>query len=106
MLVDRASQVIDLVSAGYSAAQLDSLDYTLVYSGRVRAQSRDTHLTRLELTYMNSTGTELGRSVSTSLGADDRWELLGDRELIPAVRAAYVLNLSPPKPVSRAVPLY
>ncbi len=84
VLVDRASQVIDLVSAGYSAAQLDSLDYTLVYSGRVRAQSRDTHLTRLELTYMNSTGAELGRSVSTSLGADDRWELLGDRELIPS----------------------
>ena len=83
VILDRARQVVDLVTAGYSAAQLDSQDLTLVFSGRVRSESPGTHTNRIELTFLNAAGTEIGRAISSASTTSDRWELLGSREQIP-----------------------
>lgn len=76
---DSISQTVDLVAAGYSAAQLDSQSFSIVFGGRVRSQVAGKNRSRIELVLLNAVGQEIGRVSSGDSLVSDRWNLLGER---------------------------
>ncbi len=86
-----AEQRVDLVAAGYSAAQLDAGQIDLVFGGRLRAGAEyrtpgsvapDDH-GRLLLLFEDGAGAEISRIVLDGADASDRWDLVGDRAAVP-----------------------
>lgn len=86
-----AEQRVDLVAAGYSAAQLDSGQLDLVFGGRLRvgvenrtpgsiAPADDG---RMLLIFEDGAGAEISRVVESGANASERWHLAGDRVAVP-----------------------
>ena len=95
-----AEQRVDLVAAGYSAAQLDSGQLDLVFGGRLRvgAEYRTPGSVapadhgRVLLIFEDGAGTEISRVVEDGANASDRWDLAGDRVGIPVGTRRAVLR--------------
>ncbi len=81
-----AEQTVDLLAAGYTAAQLDSADWVVVFGGRIRALTEDVKdRAMLQLTFLDENGDQLGSTIEAlATNTTDRWELVGDRAYLPA----------------------
>jgi len=87
-----ANQVIDLVQAGYSTAQLDSLKFSITFGGRIRSAGftgnygQDQFVPdrgQVSLSFIDDSQQVISTVTVEAENATDRWELVGDRELIP-----------------------
>jgi hypothetical protein len=95
--VASAEQTLGLLQAGFSAAQLDSKDYAVVFGGRIRAgieRDEDGNPAlpddavadegTLTLSFLNAAGQALDApTVLHALNTSDRWELVGARVQVP-----------------------
>ena len=95
--VASAEQTLSLLQAGFSAAQLDSKDYAVVFGGRIRAgieRDEDGNPAlpddavadegTLTLSFLNAAGQVLDApTVLHALNTSDRWELVGARVQVP-----------------------
>jgi hypothetical protein len=77
-------QTIDLLGAGYSAAQLDSQDLEVVFGGRLRSAA-ETLVDRGEVrvTFLAANLAALGTTTVVADNPSDRWSLVGGRTDIP-----------------------
>src|SRR5262249_43707241 len=83
--VNAVEQTVDLLAAGFSAAELDSQDLVAVFGGRVRSAaevSRDRG--KLILTFFDAGGAEIRSITVDAQNTTDRWELAGERVAIPS----------------------
>lgn len=81
----RAAQTVDLVSAGFAAADLDSRDFVAVFSGRLRSSNEAlVDQGQISLIFLNQSGVEIGRTTVAATNPIDRWELVGARATLPA----------------------
>ncbi|MCC6640239.1 MAG: right-handed parallel beta-helix repeat-containing protein, partial [Deltaproteobacteria bacterium] len=95
-----AEQRVDLVAAGYSAAQLDAGQLDLVFGGRLRsgAESRTPGSVapadrgRVLLIFEDGAGAEISRVVENGSDASDRWALAGARVGVPTGTRRAVLR--------------
>ncbi|MBW1951209.1 MAG: right-handed parallel beta-helix repeat-containing protein, partial [Deltaproteobacteria bacterium] len=86
-------QTVDLAAAGFSDAELDSLDLELVFGGRIRAASETSvDRGRLEVSFLRGDGTEISSLTTSSTNPTDRWDLVGDRVPIPVGTRQVVLR--------------
>ncbi len=79
-----AEQSINLVNAGFAAAEIDGGLLDLAFGGRVRSASeapRDAGT--VSLIFLDAVGQEIRRQAVKALNADGRWELVGDRVTAP-----------------------
>jgi hypothetical protein len=82
--VGSATQTVDLVAAGFSASQLDAQNLVVVFGGRVRSASENPpDKGQITLTFLDGSGNTLGQDTVQATNVADRWELVGDRMLIP-----------------------
>ncbi|HMC09800.1 MAG TPA: NosD domain-containing protein, partial [Pirellulaceae bacterium] len=78
-----AEQTIDLASQ-YPAVQLDSQDLVVVFGGRIRAASEmPPDRGRLLLTFQDGSGQQISQTIVTATNTTGRWELVGDRVVVP-----------------------
>ncbi len=83
--VGTAMQTVDLLAAGFSAAELDAQDLVAVFGGRIRAGSDTTaDLGQIRLVFLDAAATEVGEDLVEAVAAQDRWELVGRRVPLPA----------------------
>ena len=80
-----ASQIVDLVSAGYSIAELDAGDLIVVFGGRVRSGFDPTvDVGAITLELLDASGNVSSIITSEPVAVDDRWQLAGDHFPLPA----------------------
>lgn len=80
-----AQQTVDLLAAGYNAAQLDSQTLRAVYGGRIRSAAATPHdLGELSIAFLNGAGEVISESEVQVKNPEDYWLLAGGRELLPA----------------------
>jgi parallel beta-helix repeat protein len=81
-----AEQTVDLVAAGYSAAQLDSQTLVAAFGARLRSGNEfPPDDGRLLLTFLDASGNAVtAPTIITSADVSDRWELAGARVSVPA----------------------
>jgi parallel beta-helix repeat protein len=81
-----AEQTINLLTAGFTAAQLDSNDYAAVFGGRIRSLLEGVNDTgQITLTFLDGSGNAIGvPALAVASNTSDRWELVGARKNIPA----------------------
>jgi uncharacterized repeat protein (TIGR01451 family) len=78
------SQTIDLLAAGFTAAQLDSQDYVASFGGRVRSRAETPVDTgAITLTFLDGSGVEISHVTELAQNVSDRWELVGGRLTLP-----------------------
>ncbi|HEV3343905.1 MAG TPA: right-handed parallel beta-helix repeat-containing protein, partial [Pirellulales bacterium] len=78
------SQTIDLVAAGFTASNLDSQNFSVVFGGRVRSAAKTPPDTgAITLTFLDSTGTAISHLTVPAHNLSDRWELVGGTLTIP-----------------------
>ncbi len=83
--VGTATQTINLLAAGYSAAQLDSQSLVVIFGGRIRSTDATADATaQLTLTFLDGSNNVLGHDTVPASNVSGRWELVGDRVAIPA----------------------
>jgi Ca2+-binding RTX toxin-like protein len=82
-----AQQTIDLLTAGFSAAALDSRDLAVSFGGRVRtANEAAADTMRIVLTFLDGSGVAIGSPIVVqATNTHDRWELAGGRAVLPAL---------------------
>ncbi len=79
-----AEQTIDLLAAGFSAAQLDSQDLVAIFGGRVRSLAETLKdRGQIVLSFLNGTGGVISQRAVTATNVSDRWELIGDDIALP-----------------------
>ncbi len=79
-----ASQTVNLLAAGYTAAELDSGGLYAVFSGRVRTSAKSPpDLGEITIKFLGASGNVISQTTDEAQGASDRWELLGSRLAIP-----------------------
>ncbi|HEY6565864.1 MAG TPA: right-handed parallel beta-helix repeat-containing protein, partial [Pirellulaceae bacterium] len=79
-----AEQTINLLSAGFTAGQLDAQNLVAVFGGRIRSKAEapiDTATISIE--FRNGSGTILSQQTQNAANVSDRWDLVGDRLAIP-----------------------
>ncbi|MCB2027589.1 MAG: right-handed parallel beta-helix repeat-containing protein, partial [Rhodoferax sp.] len=79
-----AEQSINLLDAGFAAAEIDGGLLDLAFGGRVRSASeapRDAGT--VSLVFLDAVGQEIRRQAVKALNTDGRWELVGDRVTAP-----------------------
>jgi hypothetical protein len=83
--VNTVEQTVDLLAAGFSAAELDSQDLIAVFGGRVRSAA-ETPRDRgtLTLTFLDAAGGEIRSVIVNASNTTEPWELAGQRVSIPA----------------------
>src|SRR5262249_47460295 len=81
-----AEQTVNLVSAGFTTAQLDAKNLSLVFGGRVRSGAEaPPDEGKLILTFLDANANPVGSpDTIPASNTADRWELLGDRLHVPA----------------------
>ncbi|MBL8338895.1 MAG: right-handed parallel beta-helix repeat-containing protein, partial [Rhodoferax sp.] len=97
----QVQQTVDLLAAGFTAAQLDAGDLDMVFGGRTRSAAESpVDRGALTLQFFDATSAPIalgsgGSTVSaTALNASDRWELIGGRTLVPAGARYAVLRFT------------
>ncbi len=79
-----ALQTVNLLAAGYTAAQLDGGGLFAVFSGRVRtAAEASPDLGKITMRFLDGSGNVISSTTVQAQGASDRWELLGGRVAVP-----------------------
>ncbi len=80
------TQTVDLLAAGYSAAELDSRTLQAAFGGRVRVANEEPRdRAMLTVTMLDSSGNAIGAPrVVQAANTTTRWELIGDRLTLPA----------------------
>ena len=79
-----AEQTINLLTAGFTTTQLDSQSLVAVFGGRVRSQNEapiDT--ATLTIAFKDGLGNTLSQQTRSAANVADRWDLVGDRLVIP-----------------------
>ena len=79
-----AQQTVNLVSAGFSTAQLDSGLLQFAFGGRIivgNLAPRDTGT--VTLSFLDTNGKLISSQVVNASNVDDRWELVGGRVSVP-----------------------
>ncbi|MEQ1825678.1 MAG: right-handed parallel beta-helix repeat-containing protein [Pirellula sp.] len=82
--VTTLAQTINLLSAGFTASQLDTEDLSLSFGGRVRSElesERDGGLISIQV--LDSSSQVLATRQANSSRKTDRWEVIGDRMQLP-----------------------
>ena len=79
-----AEQSINLITAGFTAAQIDSLSLAAVFGGRVRsAAETPVDQGQITLTFLDQNGVEISHDTALAQNVSGRWELVGDRLQVP-----------------------
>ena len=80
-----AEQTVNLTSSGFTAAQLDAQNLSLVFGGRVRAATENPpDQGKIIATFLDGSGNALGAADTVpATNVSDRWELLSDRLHVP-----------------------
>jgi len=79
-----AEKTVDLVSAGFTAGQLDSQDLVAIFGGRARSATESkADRSSIIIEFQDGSGSPLGSATATSTNPSDRWDLFGDRVAIP-----------------------
>src|SRR6185503_15287656 len=74
--VNGVEQTVNLLTAGISAAAVDSQDLVAVFGGRIRSASETpTDRGSLTLTFLDGSGGEISHATVNAQNATDRWEL-------------------------------
>ncbi len=78
-------QTVSLTASGYTAAQIDSDNLTLVFGGRVRSSANDTIPASgsISLTFYDANGNVISTITDNADNLTTRWELVGSRVTIP-----------------------
>jgi hypothetical protein len=80
-----AQQTVDLVAAGFTAAQLDAQNLYTLFGGRVRSvAATPVDQGILTLTFQDASHNTISTDTVKAQNFTDRWELAGDRILLPA----------------------
>ncbi len=78
-------QDIDLLTRGFTAAQLDNGGWAVHFGARVRSGAESVRDEgRLTLSFLNATGNVIQSRQVNSANTTDRWELIGGRNYVPA----------------------
>jgi autotransporter-associated beta strand protein len=80
-----AQQTINLLSDGYTAAQIDAGDLDVSFGGRIRSAAETTpDQGQLVLTFLDGSGNAIGSpTLLSASNTTDRWELVGARVHVP-----------------------
>ena len=80
-----ASQTINLIAAGYTAAQIDSSNFMLLFGGRIRSAAGGSNpsVNSVIITFLDGSSNSLGTSTATATNVSTYWELVGNRIAIP-----------------------
>ncbi|MBI1398269.1 MAG: LEPR-XLL domain-containing protein, partial [Betaproteobacteria bacterium] len=79
-----AEQSVDLLAAGYGAAQLDSGSLDVVFGGRMRRADDGTRdQGTVIVRFLTAAGTVISEQRVDATNVADRWELVGGRAAIP-----------------------
>ena len=82
--IGTAQQSVDLMAAGFTATQLDSLNLTIAFGGRVRVQNADPgNEPRIEVDFLRQNGDVIATRSALSSQQTARWELVGDHVPLP-----------------------
>ena len=80
-----ALQTVNLVAAGYTAAQIDGGGLFAEFSGRVRtAPESPADLGKITIRFLDASSNVISQTTLQAQGASDRWELIGSRVAVPA----------------------
>ena len=83
--VTTLTQTVNLTSSGFTAAQIDSDNLSLLFGGRVRsAAETPPDSGSISVTFYDGNGNMLGTDSVNADNDTDRWELVGERVSIPA----------------------
>ena len=73
-------QSVDLLAAGFTAAQLDSQNFVAVFGGRVRSAAESPpDIGAITLTFLAANGTAISQLTVPAQNTSDRWQLIGSR---------------------------
>ncbi|HZZ44157.1 MAG TPA: right-handed parallel beta-helix repeat-containing protein [Tepidisphaeraceae bacterium] len=94
-----AQQTLSLLSAGYTASQLDAGNLDISFGGRIRsANETPADQGQLLLTFLDGVGNPIGNSTLLSAtNVNDRWELVGSRVHIPAGALSVTYRFQSPR---------
>jgi parallel beta-helix repeat protein len=86
-----AEQTVNLLTAGFTAADLDSRNFVALFGGRIRSASETPADTgQITLKFYSGSDVLISQSVATARNTSDRWELVGGRVQVP-VGTRYVV---------------
>ncbi len=80
-------QTVDLVTAGYLPVNIDALQYTAIFSARVRSAAEAVvDRGTLTVTFLDAGNAAIGLPrVVAAANVSDRWELIGEQTYLPAL---------------------
>ena len=82
--VSNATQTIDLIAAGFSAAELDAQNLVAVFGGRIRAANESaTDQGQIQIVFLDGASVEIADDVVEASNTTQRWELIGGRAALP-----------------------
>ncbi|MEX2185792.1 MAG: right-handed parallel beta-helix repeat-containing protein [Pirellulales bacterium] len=80
-----AEQTINLLTQGFTAAELDSQDLVADFGGRIRSAAETPRdLGQVTLQFYNASSVLLHTATAVAINTTDRWELVGSRVQVPA----------------------